>query len=396
MKKLSFWALLAPIALTIHVLSPYATAQEPAALNGLVINMSTNREAPAGLKVTLHVFTPNGGVETRTTVTGTNGEFSFGNVSFGGEERFSISTTYQDITYGVEPESLQSSTMLAIFDTTNDLTSLNINSHILIIREVDPKERMVSAAEVVLISNADLRTFKPVLQPASAMNFLRFTVPPQTSGLQVQSDLRGGDIIDVGTGFGLTAAVPPGSHQVTFNYTFPYQGNESSFSPTFLQGADIFRVLVPEGLGEATGPGLSEIQPTTIGETSYRVWSSQNLSPKTTLSIDLVNLPQPSLWEGLSKSLVDNRILLIGIPSILGLALTAVILYALRHRGGPAITPPQEKPAQTLIAEIAQLDNLFHGNKLDETEYRSKRAELKKRLLQALEYEDIRPKEETP
>ena len=262
MKRLSLWALLVPVALSIHLLSPHATAQESADLDGLVINMSTDSQAPPGLQVTLHVFTPDGGVETNNTVTGPNGEFSFSNVSFDGEKRYSISTTYEGITYGVEPKSLQSSTMLAVFDTTNDLAALNIDSHILIIREVDPKERIVSAAEVVLISNADLRTFQPVLQPASAMNFLRFTVPPDTSGLQVQSDLRGGDIIDVGTGFGLTAPVPPGAHQVTFNYTFPYQGSESSFSPTFLQGAGIFRILVPEGLGEATGTGISEIQST--------------------------------------------------------------------------------------------------------------------------------------
>ena len=395
MKRLGLWALLAPIALAMHLLFPHAAAQESADLNGLVINMSTDREAPPGLQVTLHVFTPDGGVETNNTVTGSNGEFSFSDVSFGGEKRYSISTTYEGITYGVEPESLQSSTMLAIFDTTNDLTALNIDSHILIIREVDPKERIVSAAEVVLVSNADLRTFKPVLQPASAMNFLRFTVPPQTSGLQVQSDLRGGDVIDVGTGFGLTAPVPPGAHQVTFNYTFPYQGSESSFSPTFLQGAGIFRILVPEGLGEATGTGISETQPTTIGETSYRVWSSQNLSPKATLSIGLVNLPQPSLQERLSKSIVDYRILLIGIPSILGVALIAFILYALRHRGVPALTPSPKEPVQTLIAEIANLDHSFQENELDEAEYRNKRLELKQRLLQSLEYEEEGSKEET-
>ena len=395
MKRLSLWALLVPIALSMHLLPPYAAAQESGDLNGLVINMSTDSQAPPGLKVTLHVFTPDGGVETNNTVTGPNGEFSFSNVYFDGEKRYSISTTYEGITYGVEPESLQSSTMLAIFDTTNDLTALNIDSHILIIREVDTKERKVSAAEVVLISNADLRTFQPVLQPASAMNFLRFTVPPDTSGLQVQSDLRGGDIIDVGTGFGLTAPVPPGAHQVTFNYTFPYQGSESSFSPTFLQGAGIFRILVPEGLGEATGTGISEILSTTIGETTYRVWSSQNLSPKATLSIGLVNLPQPSLQKRLSKSIVDYRILLIGIPSVLGVALIAFILFALRHRGVPALTPSTKEPVQTLIAEIAKLDHSFQENELDEAEYQSKRAELKQRLLQALEYEDAQTKEET-
>ena len=153
--------------------------------------------------------------------------------------------------------------------------------------------------------------------------------------------------------------------------------------------------MVPEGLGEATGTGISEIQTTTIGKTTYRVWSSQNLSPKATLSIGLVNLPQPSLQERLSKSIVDYRILLIGIPSVLGVALIAFILFALRHRGVPAPTPSQKEPVQTLIAEIAKLDHSFQENELDQAEYRSKRAELKQQLLQALEYEDAQTKEET-
>ena len=141
------------------------------------------------------------------------------------------------------------------------------------------------------------RAFQPILQPASAMNFLRFTVPTGTSGLQVQSDLPSGDIMDVGTGFGLTAAVPPGSHQVSFNYTFPYEGGSASFSPTFLQGASIFRILIPEGLGEASGTGLTEAQTTSIGDETYRVWSVPNLTSRASLSIELTGLPQPSLWQ---------------------------------------------------------------------------------------------------
>ena len=232
------------------------------------------------MEVILHVFTPIGGVDTRTAVTDSDGAFAFANVPTGLEVRYALTATYRDITYGVEPENLLTPVVLGVYETTNDLTALNIDSHILIIRGADPKENLVSAAEVVLVSNIKDRAFQPILQPASAMNFLRFTVPTGTSGLQVQSDLPSGDIMDVGTGFGLTAAVPPGSHQVSFNYTFPYEGGSASFSPTFLQGASIFRILIPEGLGEASGTGLTEAQTTNIGDETYRVWSVPNLTSR--------------------------------------------------------------------------------------------------------------------
>ena len=260
--------------------SPYAAAQEPTELTGRVINLSADGQPPVGLEVILHVFTPSGGVDTRTAVTDADGAFAFANVPTGLEVRYALTATYRDITYGVEPENLQAPVVLGVYETTNDLAALNIDSHILIVRGADPKENLVSAAEVVLVSNTEDRAFQPILQPASAMNFLRFTVPTGTSGLQVQSDLPSGDIMDVGTGFGLTAAVPPGSHQVSFNYTFPYEGGIASFSPTFLQGASIFRILIPEGLGEASGTGLTEAQQTSIGDETYRVWSVPNLTSR--------------------------------------------------------------------------------------------------------------------
>ena len=305
--------------------SPYAAAQDPAEFTGRVINLSADGQSPVGLEVILHVFTPSGGVDTRTAVTDTDGAFAFVDVPSETNVRYALSATYKEITYGVEPENLQAPVVLGVYETTSDLAALNIDSHILIIRGADPKENLVSAAEVVLVSNIKDRAFQPILQPASAMNFLRFTVPTGTSGLQVQSDLPSGDIMDVGTGFGLTAAVPPGSHQVSFNYTFPYEGGSASFSPTFLQGASIFRILIPEGLGEASGTGLTEAQTTSIGDETYRVWSVPNLTSRTSLSIELTGLPQPSLWQRSVNAVEENHLLVIGIPSLVAAALLIIL-----------------------------------------------------------------------
>ena len=370
--------------------SPYAIAQEPTEFTGRVINLSADGQSPVGLEVILHVFTPSGGVDTRTAVTDADGAFAFANVPTGPEVRYALTATYRDITYGVEPENLQAPVVLGVYETTNDLAALNIDSHILIVRGADPKENLVSAAEVVLISNVKDRAFQPILQPASAMNFLRFTVPPGTSGLQVQSDLPSGDIMDVGTGFGLTAAVPPGSHQVSFNYTFPYEGGSASFSPTFLQGASIFRILIPEGLGEASGAGLTEAQQTSIGDETYRVWSVPNLTSRASLSIELTGLPQPSLWQRSANAVEENHLLVIGIPALVTAALCVILLYSLRRRSKPVPATSNANP-QGLIDEIARLDNLREDGRLDESEYRQRREGLKQRLRSTIEYEEPPP-----
>ena len=378
-----------PFLLLLAVMAMLATsnvaAQEPTIeLTGRVVNLSTDESPPAGIDVTLHIFTPSGGVDTRTALTDPEGAFTFPNVPTDPEVRYALTTVYREITYGFEPESLQSPVVLGVYETTNELAALNIDSHILIVRDADPREKIISAAEVVLISNNRERTFQPLLQPASAMNFLRFTVPPGSTGLQVQSDLPQGDIIDVGTGFGLTAAVPPGSHQVSFNYTFPYESGRASFSPTFLQGASIFRILIPDGLCEAAGPGLTEVQTTEIGDVSYRVWSAPNLPQRAGLNIDLTGLPQPSLWQRTSSIVEDNYILIIAIPALVTAALVFILLNTLRRRQAPAVSTTSP---QALIDEIARLDNLREDGHLDESEYHRRRDPLKQRLLDTLEYE---------
>ena len=378
------------LLITVTAILPLSStaAQEPVELNGRVVNLSTGEGNPAGLNVILHVFTPSGGVDTRNAVTGPEGAFTFPNVPSGPNVRYALTTVYRDITYGLEPESLETPVVLGVYETTNDLATLSIDSHILIVREADAAENLVSAAEVVLISNPRDKAFQPILQPASAMNFLRFTVPPGSAALQVQSDLPQGDVMDVGTGFGLTAAVPPGSHQVSFNYTFPYKDGRASFSPTFLQGASIFRILIPEGLGEASGTGMTEAPSTEIGETTYRVWSIPNLSQRTSLDIELSGLPQPSLWQRASNAVENNHLLVIGIPALVAIALCLILIYSLRRR---AHTPAANSDTQLLVNEIARLDNLHADGRLDESEYRQRRQALKQRLRSALEYEEPAP-----
>ena len=369
--------------------TPNTFAQEPDELTGRIVNLSADGSSPVGLDVILHVFTPDGGVDTRTAATGPEGAFAFANVPSGPDVRYALTATYRDITYGVEPENLQTPVVLGVYETTNDLAALNVDSHILIIRDADPKENLVSAAEVVLISNARDRAFQPILQPASAMNFLRFTVPDGTSDLQVQSDLPSGDVMDVGTGFGLTAAVPPGSHQVSFNYTFPYEGGRASFSPTFLQGASIFRVLIPEDLGETSGAGLTEAQQTDIGGEVYRVWSVPNLASRASLAIELSGLPQPSLWQRTTDTVEDNHLLVIGIPALVAVALCVVLIQGLRRRS--ASTPDSNASPQGLIDDIASLDNLYEDGRVEEAEYLQRRSELKRRLQNTIEYEEPAP-----
>ena len=87
--------------------SPYVAAQNSTEFTGRVINLSADGQSPVGLEVILHVFTPSGGVDTRTALTDADGSFAFIDVPSETNVRYALSATYREITYGVEPENLQ-------------------------------------------------------------------------------------------------------------------------------------------------------------------------------------------------------------------------------------------------------------------------------------------------
>ena len=96
----------------------------------------------------------------------------------------------------------------------------------MVISEIDVAQRLATATEFVRFTNPTDKTLRPNLETArpGMFSFMRFALPPDASDVTVQSNLRGGEIISVGSGFALTAAVPPGQHSVDFAYTFPYEG----------------------------------------------------------------------------------------------------------------------------------------------------------------------------
>lgn len=374
-------------ALTYHHLElDPLTADEQSLIKGYVVNGSTG-ETTDGLGITLHVFNSDGSTRTDRTVSNPSGNFSFDGISKSGTEKYIISTTYQDVIYTVKPSESHNPTMLYVFDTTNDLTFLKVDSHMWIIRSVSKKNRSIAAAEIILISNEDSMTFKPNLGTTNNMNLLRFSVPPQAYGLEVQSDLQEGEIIDVGTGFGLTSAIPPGLHQITFSYNFPYDEETISFSRSLPMGAEIFRILIPDSVAAVEGNDLAEVDSTIIDGTSYRVWNALNLLPTHTLPVQLFELPQPSLWDKAISRFFNGNTLLTVILSILGICLVTILTYSiLSYKASQSIDSSNngfyESQMDVLITKLAELDFKFENMRVSETEYKAERTKLKQNLLE--------------
>ena len=375
-------------------------AGEIGEVRGKIINQSRNNSSGSELSVILHVFKPDKSLETFTGNTDSSGQFSVQEVPMSEDNRYIISTNYQTIEYAKEIplQELKNSLELSIFDTTESLKALSIDSHLWLVKGVDAKDRHILIHEIVMVNNKENLVFAPNLRDPSKMNFLRFSLPTGFSDLQVETAIGRDNILDVGTGFGMTSPIPPGMHQIIFSYTVPYEGDRITMTRRFLQEIDILQVLFPTDQGSIFSPNLEEVESAIIGDINYHAWAAQNIQAGSTVVVNLTNLSEPSFAQMLFSGGNATKYLTIAIPSILGIilliTLITVSIRPLSKALGKLKLPNEQtlnnlESNSSLLYDIAYLDSTFGLNNMSENQYLNLRNRLMTFLLLRLEKQEL-------
>jgi hypothetical protein len=363
----------------------------------MLVNGTAGGKIAAGLPVALHSFGgPAGSVTTVETTTEESGAFRFDTIAPDGDIGYALTTEYAGMRYSmlIGSEGLTEIIEFLVYESTQDLAVIQVKHHALVITSVNEAEQLIEAVESISLANISDRTLVPDLSRVGQgqFSFLRFSLPPRASGFDIQSDLVGGEVIPVGTGFGLTSPVTPGDHNLRFSFSFPYQGNAFAYQQSLLQGADIYQVLVPERLGQLEVSSLEAIAGVEVEGSLYRVWQGQDFAPGQGLAVELTNLPQPSGWERLGRSVSSAGFWIVAIPVVLGAVLLAVLLYGGFGLRRPAIVDGLEVRLPTngnwarresLVREVAALDEKFLRGQVPDAEYQAQRVQLKTRILAA-------------
>ena len=320
------------------------------------------------------------------------GRFAFPDVEIIEGGIYTVSVDHLGVFYGTKltVDGLADGLVLTIYETTKDASIIQVERQVMVIAAVDKNSQTVSAIEFVRITNPTDRTLLPDLTNLEQISFLRFALPPQPAELNVQSDLPGGDIVSIGTGFALTSPVIPGDHSIDFSYTFPYDGETLSYRQSLVQGAGIFQVLVPESFPDLAVPGLDRIEPVNIQGTQYRAFEGRDFPPRQGFQLEITGLPLPGVWARFSNSVTGGRFWQIAIPSALGATLAAMLLWGMirGYRPDTAIDGPPDPsvaadPAERakVIQAVAALDLRFQDGDLPDADYRAARRELIARVL---------------
>jgi hypothetical protein len=387
-----------------------SSAQEVVSVKVRVVNGTAGAEPPAGLPILLLATGVDGRVAaTAQGQTDDAGAFEFGDLPLLKLGQYVFSVDYSGVLYTevLLPEELSEGVQIVVYETTRDVTVVQFRRQVLVIAGVDASEREISAIEFVLISNESDRTLLPDVSNPAMMSFLRFSLPPGTHDLDVQSNLPSREIISVGSGFAVTSPVIPGGHSVEFSYIFPYEGNALSYRQPLLQGAEVYQVLVPDRLAPVRVGGLDKVEPVQIQDTQYQAWEGRGIGPGPDqgVELELMELPEPSLMDRIEKAVTSASLWNAMLPGALVAFLAVLLLFgAFRRRGGLRTVPvatgePGEDvlpDRESMIQEIADLDDRFERGDLVDSEYRERRQALKSCILEDMEQAPERTPERIP
>ena len=372
------------LLLALVVAPPSTHAQETITIEGQLENRTADAETPQGLMVALNIFRLGENLETREAETNADGRFSFKRVPGGQGFGYIISTEYQGATYTFESDypMPQEPVTLVIYESTSSGDAIKVMTHTLVVNAADSTAQVMNALELVGLENTGDRTFVPDLSRPGIMDMLRFSLPSTVIDLDVQSSLRGGQILQVDLGFAMTTPLPPGSYEIAYTYQASYSGGKLTFPHALRFGAGTFRVLLLHGLGQVNGVGLKETEHLVLGDRDYQRLEAYDLNAGASITLEFVGLPEPSLWQRWQDAVSGENFMRVAIPGAFGIALLALLGYVLSRKKEPPVATaegPGQHPA--LMEAISRLDDRFQHREIGKQEYLQYRHELKGQLL---------------
>ena len=384
-------------------------AQESRSIEGVVSNGTAGAAVPGDLAALLLITDAEGRLQgTGQAAVSAGGRFTFAEVPVIPNASYTFSVDYGGVFYGpTRPASALAQPLnITIYEPTTDYTLIRVQRQVMLLSAVDAAQRTATATEFVRLVNTGDRTLQPDLAAPGQISFLRFALPPNAAEVTLQSNLRGGDVISIGSGFALTAPVPPGEHIVDFSYTFPYAGDGLAYRQSLPQGAGVFQVLLPESWETAEPAPLQPLPVIDLDGARYRAWEARDIPPGPGLQLEFRGLPQPGLLARLGATLSGGGFWQTAVPSALAAFLAALLLLGVirRYRPQPAAANPPPEPSpppaaaihrQQLIASLAQLDEQYAAGAIPAPEYHDQREQLLEAALNPTP-EDAEPDEPKP
>ncbi len=384
-------------------------------ITGMLMN-GTHSNAPiAGQPVTVQGTTRGQARDLATTTTDGQGRFSFGGLAADNATIYAVYTRFQGGLYASGPITLATASnqqaMVTAYDATTSDANLRITNVVTLIRQPRPTVGLIGVGEFVTFHNSGTTAFVGGTAPANGlpMGLLRFALPSGATNLTPGVGFIGSQVIQVDTGFGATATVPPGDSEFAFAFDMSYASTQALVSyKAEYPSAQVAVLAPPTMLVEARDFSARGI--TDAFGSRYQVFWAASVRANASATLRLWDLPTAG-----EPSNLDFRALL-ALVAVLALLIVGLLLrylkrgnlaapsrlVALENAAISANAPARQRTAaagraagrqtehQALLRELLTLERARAAGTLDQATYRQREAETRA-ALRALLAEEDRP-----
>ena len=356
-------------------------------IEGRVVNGATGNPQP-GVEVVLVGARKDGGASLkRTATTSRTGAYRFTGLPTGDDRLYAIDATYAGGLFAGRAVSIPSDskkspvikTTLRVWDTTTDPAAIFVRRNDVFVVPDAGRAGVVESVTVVNPTNLAYigRGAGPSGGGSPEAPSLGFALPAGASerGVRVlDSDLDIPRLVNTDFGFGVTVAIPPGESRITYTYELPGGGGSFDVSRSALYSIGEFSIYAADPL-EVESNRLDGGDTVDIEGTTYRRWATRD-------SIDPGDPVQAvaTARAGMEPGLVA------GLAGVLALVVVVGLLAyrrARKHRsaGAPIAAARSSLTTRAEVVEaIAALDVSFQAGSISESEWRTRRNQLKDEL----------------
>ena len=360
--------------------TPTIFAQETITVSGKVNNMSENGDTLDGLSVILHENSEDIFGETEYVLSEDN-EFIFENINYDPNTQYGVSIIFKGALYGLNLDLSMGSISdleIQVFESIRSDELLKASLVSILINDVNRETKSISVLEIITLVNDSDLTYVPGPAP---MQLLRFNLPEGVYNLMVDSSLITAEVFQVDKGFGLSASLPPGEHDIFFSYDMPYKSEKYEISKNLRYGADILRVVSAVDLVGVGNTSHGVFEEALIGERKYNVLEVSDIEKGESLLVTIEDLPIPSAAQRFSSAFKSIRWELAA-PVALGIIVIfsagAIIWLNSKNKSNSIFGRiPKIKPE---IAMLSELEQMYAEGKITEEQYRHK-TEIIKRII---------------
>ncbi|MGH2736887.1 MAG: carboxypeptidase-like regulatory domain-containing protein [Actinomycetota bacterium] len=376
-------------AFLVGLLPTPASGAERGSIEGRVVNGASG-EPQSGVEVTLLGGREDGSggltEDVREHVTtGDDGRYEFTGLQTGGDRIYTVDATFRGGLFAGGAIKLPSDTArapavkttLRVWPTITDPRTIVVQRNDLFVVSGDEGTSVIESYKIVNTSDRAYigRGGSTDADSGDPVPSLSFPLPTRamSSGVQIlNSDLDVPELIETGTGLGITTAVPPDETSITFVYNVRLETGQVELSRRALYPILNFEVFA-ESPYVVESDRLAEKESEEISGTTYGRYSSAG-------TIEAGDpIPVTVRAEaGSDTALIAGAI-------VAAVALLGAVAFALVRRRRRTRAPKRgssEAPAtrEQLLTAIARLDLEWRSREIDERSYNSRRAALKRRL----------------